>query len=158
MKLKPNEKSLWTGDSHLKNYLANLCAKKLWSLSNRVTKLWENYGQFFGKLKVWLSGCFKCQDQRLDIFLFETENIHQFPAVADIVVYLSTHSHGQASVEHGFSIKKSMLKTNMTQILVVSRRIIRNDLEAIKLEPCTIALIDDVMKHAKFCRSRCNTF
>ena len=68
---------------------------------------------------------YDCYKSRLDIFM---NSIMGGKANFSKLYYhfkmLFTHSHGQASVERGFSINKDVIDTNMNKKTVVARRII----------------------------------
>ena len=54
-----------------------------------------------------------------------------------VVKIILTLSHGQASVERGFSINKSLVKVNMKEETIVAKKIIRDYMLANLLKPYT---------------------
>ena len=71
-------------------------------------------------------------DQKLVLVTFSSNLFKNLVKVAKLVLTLG---HGQASVERGFSIKKSILKTNMEEESIVARNLIRNHILAHSLSP-----------------------
>ena len=55
-------------------------------------------------------------------------------------------SHGQASVERGFSNKKSILKTNMCAETIISQWLIKDRILANWLKPHTIKISKPIIK------------
>lgn len=61
----------------------------------------------------------------LDSFLHERlSNANEYSALWDMCQYLLIISHGQATVERGFSFNKEAMNTNMKQHTLISRRLI----------------------------------
>ena len=54
-------------------------------------------------------------------------------------------SHGQASVERGFSINKSVLNVNITEESIVSKKLVRDHMIANKLEPYTVPISNELI-------------
>ena len=53
-----------------------------------------------------------------------------------------TLSHGQASVEHGFSHNNTVVQTNMSAESAISKRLIKDHMLLHKLKPYTIEITD----------------
>ena len=47
-----------------------------------------------------------------------------------MIKVILTLSHGEASVEHGFNINKSVLKVNITEESIVSKKLVRDHMLA----------------------------
>ena len=56
-----------------------------------------------------------------------------------------TPSHGQASVEHGLSVNKSVLKVNTTEESIASKKLVRDHMIANKLEPHTVPISNQLI-------------
>ena len=63
-----------------------------------------------------------------------------------------TLSHGQASVERGFSINKSVLKVNITEESIVSKKIVRGHMIANKLESYTVPISNQLIRSVSCAR------
>ena len=72
---------------------------------------------------------------KLDVFCFQTIGLHKYKELKYVMKVILTLSHGQASVERGFSINKSVLKVNMTEESIVSKKLVGDHMIANKLEP-----------------------
>ena len=83
----------------------------------------------------------------LDGFYFEKIGIQKYGELSFVIRLILTLSHGQASVERGFSINNAILETNMLPETVVSKRIVRDHMIAKGLQPHTIK-IDKLIKLA----------
>ena len=65
-----------------------------------------------------------------------------------------TLSHGQASVEHGFSINKSILDVNMKPESIVARKCIQDHMFAFSLKPHIIPVTNAMLIACKAARSK----
>ena len=63
---------------------------------------------------------------RLDEFYFEKIGIQKYGELSFVIRLILTLSHGQASVERGFSINNAILETSMFPETVVSKRVVRD--------------------------------
>ena len=66
--------------------------------------------------------------------MFDTNAMSKYSNVSFVIKLFLTLSHGQASVERGFSNNKSILKTNMSAETVIPKRL------ANALKPHTIEI------------------
>ena len=82
-------------------------------LENEVKKMWHEFSGFCSK------------ESRLDDFYFKTVGIGKYKELSFVLKLLLTISHGQASVERGFSYNNTVLKTNMSPETVIAKRIIK---------------------------------
>ena len=57
-----------------------------------------------------------------------------------------TLSHGQASVEHGLSVNKSVLKVNTTEESIASKKLVRDHMIANKLEAHTVPISNQLIR------------
>ena len=64
---------------------------------------------------------------RLDTFYFHTMKVRsKYPSLAKVLELVLTLSHGQADVERGFSINNSVIEDNITEMSIVSKRLVRD--------------------------------
>ena len=86
------------------------------------------------------------KDEHLDKLCFETLGISRFKKLSLVVALVLTLSHGQASVECGFSQNKNLIQVNMSPDTIISERIIKNHMPANNLKPYTITIDSLIMK------------
>ncbi|GBM78625.1 hypothetical protein AVEN_94590-1 [Araneus ventricosus] len=67
---------------------------------------------------------FSPENLRVDEFFYETMNTSKYRNLWKVVEMLLLLSHGQATVEKGFSINKKVEVENMKELLCVSQRLI----------------------------------
>ena len=81
---------------------------------------------------------FNKESDRLDDFYFKECNINWYKELAAVVKILLTLSHGQASVEQGFSENNTVLAQNMKVESTVTCCLIKDHLIFNSLQPKTI--------------------
>ena len=90
---------------------------------------------------------FSQKDDRLDDYYFNSQfNISKYEEFSFIVQLVLTLSHGQATVERGFNLTKSLLQTNMTPETVISKRLIRDHMIANEISPHSIDVSGPLIK------------
>ena len=94
----------------------------------------------------------------LDEFYFENIGIQKYGELSFVIRLILTLSHGQSSVERGFSINNSILETNMLPATVVSKRIVRDHMITKGLQPHTIKIDKPIMLAAKGARQKCTLY
>ena len=62
--------------------------------------------------------------------------------------------NGQATVERGFSLNKEVISTNMGEMTIRSRRMIKVHLYTNSLEPSTVELSSVLLKFVKLSRAQ----
>lgn len=72
---------------------------------------------------------FKPMDQRLDVFLHETLN-HAYPELQSFFQRLLLLSHGQATVERGFTVNREVETCNITEQTVEAQRLVCDQVRA----------------------------
>ena len=72
---------------------------------------------------------------KLDVFYFQTIGLDKYKGLKCVMKVILTLSHGQPSIERGFSINKSVFKVNITEESILSKKIVRDHIIANKLEP-----------------------
>ena len=70
-------------------------------------------------------------DDRLDVFSLETMDKAAYGHVWKVVAQLLLLSHGQASVERGFSVNKQMEVTNLQEDTFVAQRLVHDHITAV---------------------------
>ena len=71
------------------------------------------------------------EGHRLDTFYWKhIESVSSVEKVAEVLKIILTLSHGQASVERGFSINKSLLVENLTETSLISQKIVLDHLRS----------------------------
>ena len=89
---------------------------------------------------------------RLDDFYYQHTCISNYKELSFVVRLVLTLSHGQAAVERGFSINNTSVKTNMTRVSIISRRIIKDHLIANQLKPHTVHITASLIKSFRSAR------
>lgn len=88
---------------------------------------------------------FNHQNDCLHDFYFQHACVHNYKELSFVVKVVSALSHGQVTVECGFSINKSV-KTNMTPQSIISCRMIKDHLLANGLKPHNIEVTTPLIK------------
>ena len=98
---------------------------------------------------------FKRGECRLSDFFFQKIGIEDsYPSLAMILKIIFCMSHGQASVERGFNDNNAVLKHNMGENTVISRRFIKHCHRVNAIEPYTIQIKNALLKSVKCARQR----
>ena len=93
---------------------------------------------------------FKRHKDRLDDFFMKTE-IGSYKNLFKLVLVLS---HGQANVERCFSVNNNVLKFNMSENSVVSRKLIIDHMKCHNLSPQSFPITNDLLKSVRSSRQR----
>ena len=88
---------------------------------------------------------FKKNKDRLDDFYFHQLHRDKYKELASVLKILFTISLGQASVERGFNLNKAILKDNIEQTSVISRRLIKDHLIMRNVKPHTIEIFSKLI-------------
>ena len=89
------------------------------------------------------------------IFTSSSEcNINRYKELKAAVKILLTLSHGQASVERGFSENNTVLAQNMKVESIVARRLIKHHLVSSCLKPQAIDITNEMMLYVKISHQR----
>ena len=83
---------------------------------------------------------FNRKEYRLDELFFSCLGIKNYKDLSYVVKIILTLSHGQASVERGFSINKSLVKVNMKEETIVAKKINRDYMLPNSLKPYTVEI------------------
>ena len=102
------------------------------------------------KLKIDMLKSFDRHKTKLDVFYFETIRLDKYEELNYAMKVILTFSHGQALVERGFRINKSIIKVNITEKSIDSKKLVRDQMIANKLEPHTVP-ISNQLTHLVSC-------
>ena len=92
---------------------------------------------------------------KLDVFHFQTIGLDKYKELKYVMKVVLTLSHGQASVERYFSMNKSLLKVNITEESIVSKKIVRDHMIANKLEPHTVTFSNQLIRSVSCAHQSC---
>ena len=99
------------------------------------------------------------RDHRLDTFFFKfIEGRASFSNFANVLKIILTMSHGQASVERGFSINKSLLVENLSKERLISQRIIYDHMKVNDLQSHELEITPALRKSVKSSRQQYDTY
>ena len=90
--------------------------------------------------KVKEIGVFDLKKERLDEFYFHFGNLLLSPEIQSITKLILVFSHGQASVERGFSTNKSVNKVSISQDSIITRKLVIDYMQKKNLTPSNIEL------------------
>ena len=97
---------------------------------------------------------FNRKEHRLDELFFHCLGIQKYKDLSYVVKIILTLSHGQASVERGFSINKSLVKVNMKEETIVAKKIIRDYMLANSLKPHTVEISNKLILSCSTARQK----
>ena len=75
---------------------------------------------------------------RLDEFYFSKIGVEKFSDFCLVIKLVLTLSHGQASVERGFSVNENLMVENLKESSLIAQRIIYDHMKSKELNPETI--------------------
>ena len=67
-------------------------------------------------------------------------------------------SLGQASLERGFSLNKGVLNDNMTELSIISRRVVKDHLRILKVGASEVTITPSLIKSVALSHSRYSAF
>ena len=91
---------------------------------------------------------------RLDDFFFNIIGVQKYDKFAFIIKVILTVSHGQAAIERGFSLNKTILDVNMKKESIVARKIIRDHMLTNSIQPHTIDINNAMIVSFKAARQK----
>ena len=93
------------------------------------------------------------KDHRLDTFYWKhIEGAKSVEKVAEVLKIILTLSHGQASVERGFSVNSSLLVENLSAKSLISQRIIHDHMAENQLVPENFVICEKLRKSVRGAR------
>ena len=96
---------------------------------------------------------FKRHKDRLDDFFMKTE-IGSCKNLFSILKLVLVLSHGQANVERCFSVNNNVLKFNMSENSIVSRKLTIDHIKCHNLSPQSFPITNDLLKSVRSSRQR----
>ena len=124
---------------------------------SRCDKALSEFNSFCNNDRKTISNKFAEFDEsscRLDEFYFKNIGIQKYGELSFVIRLILTLSHGQASVERGFSINNAILEINMLPETVASKWIVRDHMIAKGLQPHTIKIDKPIMLAVKGARQK----
>nr|XP_054593289.1 uncharacterized protein LOC129160142 [Nothobranchius furzeri] len=121
-KLDTNDQRNWVMASHVDISLGAESAIKVILLCNSLTAF-----SLHGKSEELLS--FKPMEQRLDVFLRDALN-QTYPELWSFLQHLLLLSHGQATVERGFSVNREVEACNIKEETIEAQRLVCDQVRA----------------------------
>ena len=102
---------------------------------------------------------FDRKNERMDNFYFKKFDIDDtYRNLAIVLQLIFVLSHGQASVERGFSLNKGVLNDNMTELSIISRRVVKDHLRILKVGASEVTITPNLIKSVALSHSRYSTF
>ena len=101
---------------------------------------------------------FDRKTQRLDHFYFENFDMDRFPKLSVILQLIFLLSHGQAAIECGFSLNQLLLRCNMKEMSVVSRRRIKDYMITHNFVPSNVRITPELIKSVSLSQNRYTAF
>ena len=95
---------------------------------------------------------FKKETDRLDSFLFKYAVAAKFNDLAEILKIVLIVAHGQAQVEHRFSVNEQLLDDNMLTETLVAQRIVHDHMCSKNLKSHQLTISDALHGHVKEAR------
>ena len=98
---------------------------------------------------------FKITTDRLDSFLFEVlQNQNESQQLWITVQLILTLSHGEATVERGFSVNKEVLAPNLQETSLVAMRLVQSSMQAAKCKVADFVVNDALLSSCAHARNR----
>ena len=98
---------------------------------------------------------FKITTDRLDSFLFEVlPNQNESQQLWITMQLILTLSHGQATVERGFSVNKEVLAPNLQETSFVAMRLVHSSMQAAKFKVTDLVVNDALLSSCAHARNR----
>ena len=92
----------------------------------------------------------KKKKERLDAFFFDKMAVgNRYPSFAKFLKLILCLSHGQGSIERGFSHNETALQTNVSDVTVVSRRLIIDHMVTKQIKAHQITADSKLRSHAR---------
>ena len=102
---------------------------------------------------------FKITTDRLDSFLFEAlQNQNESQQLWITMQLILTLSHGQATVERGFSVNKEVLAPNLQETSLVAMRLVHSSMQAAKCKVADFVVNDALLSSCAHARNRCQIY
>ena len=97
---------------------------------------------------------FNKSSDRVDLFFGKYINTSEYEQMWCVFKLLSCLSHGQASVEGGFSVYSNLLVENMHEDSLIVQRIVQDHVKSLKLEAYEVKVTKTCLDNANSARRR----
>ena len=98
---------------------------------------------------------FSLEENRLDVFYFELlSGKRDFKELWDTMKFLLTLSHGQASVERGFSVNKKVLVPNLKEVSLVAQCFIHDTISTWDIQLSDFTITEELLQSCNHANSR----
>ena len=97
---------------------------------------------------------FNKSSDRVDLFFGKYINTSEYEQMWCVFKLLLCLSHGQASVERGFSVNSNLLVENMHEDSLIAQRIVQDHVKSLKLEAYEVKVTKTCLDNANSARRR----
>ncbi|XP_047140612.1 uncharacterized protein LOC124815840 [Hydra vulgaris] len=120
----------------------------------------NQFADFFRESRVYqdIFHEFNRERDSLDDFYFKKFNLNKYKEFALTVKILLTLSHGQASVERGFSINATVLEQNLNEKSITARRLVKDHMLSNNLQPHSIEITSKMIISRKSAHERYRSY
>ena len=128
-------------------FLTHLEKQKILS-TLQCDKMTEQFLEFIDcglKVNIMKFENFSANDNNRDAFYFRFIRIGKYKELLFLVKIFLTLSHRQASVEHSFSLHKSVLNHKISEDSIVAKKAIRDHMLSNGLEPQSIVMSNELV-------------
>ena len=93
----------------------------------------------------------ECNQEKdsLDNFYFKKCNLNKFKELASTLKIFLTLTHGQASVERGFSVNNTVLEQNLNDKSITARHLVKDHMLSNNLQPHNITISNKMTINVK---------
>jgi hypothetical protein len=129
-----------------------------WKTSSQGDSAMAQYRKFLSEAQKYHQenfSSFRFGEERLDSFLSELLHTHvEYEELWEIVKILLTLSHGQASVERGFSVNKEVLAPNIQETSLTAIRLIHSSMSSEKLQVSDMVITEELLTSCSHASNR----
>ena len=97
---------------------------------------------------------FEMFTQRLDVFLMRFLSEKKFESLSMVCILIFCLSHGQSSIERGFSINKEYIANNQSESSLISLRMVHDHLKSKNVTSKDIVISGDMVKSVRSARTK----
>ena len=141
------QENVGTLQSKLKKLLNHLIKHKLFQ-AQVCDKIMQQFLEFVGHDLKSLTDLFqscKREETSLDEFYLEKADIRRLKELALLLKVILTLNHGQAAVEHSFSINNSFSIVNISEKSLVSKKLVKDHLLSNQQEAHTVSITNQLI-------------
>ena len=157
--LSPNKMATDTEASVLKfkGLAESLSKSKLLSAdeADNAKSQYDEFVGFEGKLHKDEFLKFDFTIDRVDEFLGKLlHKVEKYKSLWKVVMIVCVTSHGQATIERGFSVNKEVLEPNMEELSLIAQRIVYDQIIASNVKIHEYKITNDLLKSCRLAHSR----